>query len=236
MTFGISTFIQSARETYLGEEYANRSLNIPTEEDLFHSHLNEDETDVQFESEFKDAVEELVAATDKLLNETENILSNKTKAQLAESLEETKKKFELIAKNLVPSKRTVTTMDQYYTRFKQIVLEGIKEKNPEAEISTEVLTAMDSFLRMSFSPIKSIIENLGDDVQKIDELFQQLEQNSHNYCPDMASAGAQLIEIPNVMSDEEGSPLNMTSSTKEASDSTKKGSTRAKKKDDSMGE
>lgn len=235
MSSGISAFIKQTRTTYLGEDYVNRPRT--TEQDSFEASHEMDTPDEQFEENFADAVEELNTVTDKLLNKSGNVLSNKTKAQLQEQLEQTRLKLEQIAQNLVPVERTTSPMDMYYDRFKQMVLNSFKEQNPDTEIDAAVVAAMDSFLKMSFSPIKSLIETLGDDIAKIEDLFKKMEQNSQDYFPKMNMDEPQLIEIPNVAGDEDV-PLGMTGKldTTENADAPRKAQHRPKRKDDSLGE
>lgn len=188
---GLPKFIQSARETYLGD-YATKTRPAPTEEDIFQL---QNEEDTQFEDKFADQVNEVETLVSNLEKETDEVLSNNTKTQLKEKITSLLTKLNTIDERLVLSERSRADLNSYYQRFRQILIAKVRE-SCEEEVTDDMINAMESFIEMSYAPIKMIVETMVTDPDKIEELFQNIENNTEGYVPSLTKPKSQVIEVP----------------------------------------
>lgn len=195
--YGISNFIQSARETYLGD-YATKKRTAPTEEDIFHL-TNEEDT--QFDDKFAEQVNEVENLIDTLEKETGDVMSNNTKTQLKEKVTSLLTKLNTIDDRLVLSERTKPNVTSYYERFKQVLINKVREDSEE-ELSDEVIASMETFFQMSFAPLKMMMETMLTDPAQIEELFERIETKPEDYVPSLGKPKSQIIEVPNLVEEE----------------------------------
>lgn len=202
--FGISTFIQDARETYLGE-YAKNPRPMPTEEDIFQA---SNEEDTQFEDKFADSVSDVEKLVADLEKETSDVMSNNTKTLMKEKLTSILSTLNAIDGRLVLTERNRINPNEYYRRFRQILINKVKDECAE-EVTDEMISAMESFIQMSYAPIKMMIENMADEPDHIEGLFRKIESNTEGFVPSLTKPKSQFIEVP-VTEPEDQSHLHMT--------------------------